>query len=179
MAKQDHDAGELEEQLADALAQIDSLQAVAADAEARAATAQAELNAVRESHDAAQAQIAEIEAARDSAQVELVQTRADLGEARSQLRDAATRYREARLTAAPQVPHDLVPAVESLDEVDREFEAAQRVVNQLREKMAEESQAAGRAVRVPAGSPVRRPQDLAGLSPTEKIRLGLQERDRR
>ncbi len=170
MAKRD-DTGELEEQLADALAQVDSLQTAAADAEARAATARAELTAVRESHDAAQAQIAEIEAARGSAEGELSQVR-------SQLRDAAARYREARLAAAPEVPHDLVPAVESLDEVDREFEAAQRVVNQLREKMAEESQAAARALRVPAGSPVRRPQDLSVLSPAEKIKLGLQERDR-
>ncbi len=179
MAKRDQDTSELEEQLADALAQIDSLQTAAADAEARAATARADLTAARESHDAAQSHVAEIEAARDGAQGELATARAELGDARSQLREAAVRYREARLAAAPEVPHDLVAAVESLDEVDREFEAVQRVVNQLREKLAEESQAAGRAVRVPAGSPARRVQDLSGLSPAEKIKLGLQDRDRR
>jgi hypothetical protein len=81
------------------------------------------------------------------------------------------KYREAKLAAAPEVPPDLVPASETLAEIDEGFEAAQRVVSQLRERMAEERQSA----RVPVGSPVRRAPDLSALSPSEKIRMGLRD----
>lgn len=88
-----------------------------------------------------------------------------------QLSEAAVKYREAKLSAAPEVPADLVPASESLAEIDEGFEAAQRVVGQLKERMAEERQSA----RMPVGSPSRRAPDLSGLSASEKIRVGLKE----
>jgi hypothetical protein len=81
------------------------------------------------------------------------------------------KYREAKLAAAPDVPADLVPAAESLAEIDEGFEAAQRVGGQLRERMQEQRQAA----RMPVGSPARRAPDLSALSASEKIRIGLQE----
>ncbi|MDO8615535.1 MAG: hypothetical protein Q7T33_07320 [Dehalococcoidia bacterium] len=175
MRKRELESGELDDTMVEAQAQIEALQSAAADAEARAATAQAQLAELRESGSAAAAEMAGLQAARDSAQAELAQARSELGEARSELREAAAKYRAARLAAAPEVPHDLVPAVESLEEIDREFEAAQRVVQQLREKMEQET----RSARVPAGSPTRRPPDLSALSPGEKIKLGLQELERR
>jgi peptidoglycan hydrolase CwlO-like protein len=52
---------ELEEQLADARAQIEALQASAADAEARAATARDEITAAKGDHDALRTQLAEAE----------------------------------------------------------------------------------------------------------------------
>jgi chromosome segregation ATPase len=174
MAK-DEGTGELEEQLAEALAQVDSLQTAAADAEARAATAREDLRAVRAAESEARAQLTDAETARDSGAAELALTRAEAAEARSQVREAALRYREARLAAAPEVPHDLVPELETLEEIDREFEAAQRIVAQLREKMGEEAQRQNRTARVPAGAPARRSADVSGLSASEKIRLGLQQ----
>ena len=164
MAKQSEDAVELEQQLAEAVAEIESLQSAAADAEARAATVQAELVEVREAYVDARAELADVE-----------QTRAELTETQSRLREAAVRYRAAKLHGAPEVPEGLVRAGESLDEIDAEFEAAQRVVSQLREKMQEERQ----SPRIPVGSPQRRAPDVFGLSATEKIRLGIEERDRR
>jgi len=164
MAKQSEDSVELEQQLAEAEAQIETLQSAAADAEARAATVQAELAEVREAYSGARAEIADA-----------AQTRAELTETQSRLREAVVRYRAAKLDGAPEVPEDLVRAAESLDEIDAEFEAAQRVVSQLREKMQEERQSS----RIPAGSPLRRAPDLSNLSATEKIRLGIEERDRR
>ena len=185
MRKQDPEVSALHEQLADAQAQIEGLQSATADAEARAATAQAELVEARqrtsqletelaareERLGALQGELDAAQAARDGAQTELV-------DARSQIRDAAFKYRDARLAAAPQIPQDLVPVptdaptgADALDEIDQQFEAAQRVVDQLRGKLEEEKQ----SVRVPVGSPPRRPPDLSGLSPTEKIKLGLEQ----
>ena len=48
MTQQGSGSGETEEQLAEALAQIESLQSAAADAEARASTAASEVAALKE-----------------------------------------------------------------------------------------------------------------------------------
>ncbi len=130
----------LEERLAEAQAQVESLQLAAADAEARAATAQSRV-----------------------------------GELQTQVREAAARYRTARLASAPDVPPDLVPEVGTIDEVEQEFEAAQRVVAQLRERLQQEALEERRSGRIPTGAPNRRPADLSGLPASEKIRLGLQQ----
>ena len=82
------------------------------------------------------------------------------------------KYGEAKLASAPEIPRELVPAVERLTEIDEAFEAARLVAAQLRERIEEERQSA----RVPVGSPTRRgPADLLALSASEKIRLGLQQ----
>jgi chromosome segregation ATPase len=146
----DSDTTELEEQLAEALARIDELQMEAADAQARAATVQAELKAAAHSQE----------------------------ELRSMLREAAGKYRAARLAATPDVPADLVPELETIEEIDREFESATRVVEQLREKLEKEAAKSVRG-RVPAGSPARREADVSSLSPGEKIRLGLRRLEER
>ncbi len=165
---------ELEEQLAEARAQIESLQATAADAEARAATARAESQAAREEHEALRATLAETEGARDAAQGQIAELESQAGAVRGQLRDAVVRYREARLASAPDIPHDLVPELESVEEIDREFESAQRVVGQLRDKIEREAIEQARTARVPAGAPARREADVSNLSASEKIKLGLQ-----
>jgi len=169
---------ELEEQLADARAQIEALQAAAADAEARAATARDEVTAARGEHDALRSQLAEAEGARDQAHGTIAELESRADAVRGQLRDSVLKYREARLSAAPDIPHDLVPEHETVEEIDREFEAAQRVVGQLREKIEREAVEQARAARVPPGAPARRGQDVSSLSPGEKIKLGLQRLDR-
>lgn len=163
---------DIDERVAEAQAQIEALQTAAADAEARAATASAELAAAREARTNAETQLAEVASGREAAEVELSRLRSDVEEVRTQLSEAAVKYREAKLSAAADVPADLVPASENLAEIDEAFEAAQRVVGQLKERMAAERQSA----RVPVGSPTRRgAPDLSGLSAAEKIRVGLKE----
>jgi hypothetical protein len=171
MARKMSDDEELEERLADAQAQIELLQAAAADAEARAATSREELTVAREARSNLEAALAEASAAREAAKGELFQARSEVEEMRSQLAEAAVKYREAKLASAPDVPQDLVPAAGSLAEIDEGFEAAQRIAGQLRERIQEERQQA----RVPVGSPPRRAPDLSGLSASEKIKLGLRE----
>lgn len=149
--KGDSDTNELEDQLAEAFARIEELQTEAADAEARAATAQAELGAATEAQEAL----------------------------RGQLREAAVKYREARFAATPDVPQDLVPELATIEEIDREFESAVRVVGQLREKLEKEAAEQKRTARVPIGAPARRQADVSSLSASEKIRLGLQRLEER
>ncbi len=175
MAKQDPELLETQERLAEAQAQIEVLQPQAADAEARLATLRGELSEVRGEIVSLKAELGETRAARDSAHAELDSLRSQMADARGELDDAALKYREARLAAAPHIPSDLVAAAGDLGEIDRQFEAAERVVEQLRDKLQEDKQAA----RVPLGTPPRRAPDVSGLSAAEKIKLGLQERDRR
>lgn len=174
MTGQGSGSGETEEQLAEALTQIESLQSAAADAEARAATAAGEVTALKEEHDQTRTHLTEAVAARESAETAAAQSRNDLEGAREQTREAAARYRDVRLAANPDIPHDLVPVSETVEDLDREFEAALKVVGQVRERV-EEERGGKRGARVPAGSPARRQPDLSALPASEKIKLGLQQ----
>ena len=171
MARRTTVDNEDDDRLTDAQARIEALEAAVADAEARAATARTELADAKEARTSAEAQLGETAAAREAAEGEAFRLRSDIEEVRTRLSEAAVKYRAAKLASAPEVPADLVPEAESLAEIDEGFEAAQRVVGQLRERMAEERQSA----RVPVGSPVRRSPDLSALPAAEKIKLGLRD----
>lgn len=177
--KGDSDNNELEEQLIDARAQIETLQATAADAEARATTARAELKTAADVQEELRSQLAEAEADRNAAHGRVAQLESDGEGLRGQLREAAVKYREVRFAAAPDVPQDLVPELATIEEIDREFESAMRVVGQLREKLEKEAAEQKRSARVPAGAPARRQADVSSLSASEKIRLGLQRLEER
>lgn len=151
MAKSDPETSALKEQLSEALAQVDSLQAAVADAEARAATHSDRVAALQ----------GEVDAAR--AENERLGTR---------VRESALKYREARLAASPHIPPELVSSAE-LDEIDEQFAAAEGVVSEMRERMEKERRQ--QSPPVPAGSPVRRAPDYSQLPPGEKIKLGLQQ----
>ena len=150
MAKVDPETSALKEQLTDALAEIDSLQAAVADAEARAAT---EADRVA------------------SAQSEQEAARAESERLGARLRETALKYREARLTAAPHIPADLVTG-EEMEEIDEQLTAAERVVSEMQVRMEKERRQ--ESPPIPAGSPVRRTPDYSGLPAAEKIKLGLQ-----
>lgn len=151
MAKPDPETSALKEQLADALAQLDSLQGAVADAEARAATA------------------GERMAALDS---ELKAARSDNERLGARLSQSALKYRQARLDASPDIPADLVTGTE-FEEIDEQLSAAERVVSEMRERMDKERRR--ESPPIPAGSPVRRAPDYTGLPAGEKIKLGLQQ----
>jgi hypothetical protein len=150
MAKPEPESSALKEQLADAMAQVDSLQAAVADAEARATT-----------H-------SDRAAALDS---ELATARSDNGRLEARLNESALKYREARLAASPGIPPDLVIGTD-VEEIDEQFTAAERVVSEMRERMEKERRGSS---PIPAGSPVRRAPDLSSLPSAEKIKLGLHQ----
>ncbi len=100
--------------------------------------------------------------------------RRDLESARTaaaeESRRLAERYRTVLLQAAPDVLPELVQG-ESVDELDRSLVTARETVARVREQMQTQA-----AARIPAGSPARGGPDLSGLSPAEKIRLGISDR---
>ncbi len=151
MAKVDPETSALKEQLTDALAQVDSLQAAVADAEARATTETDRVAVIQSEQEAARAENERLSA---------------------RLREAALKYRESRLTAAPHIPANLVPG-EGIEEIDEQLTAAERLVSEMRERM--EKQRRQESPPIPAGSPVRRAPDYSGLPAAAKIKLGLQQ----
>lgn len=152
----------LREELADARAEIERLQAQAADREARAVTLEQEAVELRERLRQAMADLEGREAV-------LAESGRELESLRAALAHAAARYRETALAAAPEIPADLVSG-ETLEEVDASLEAARRTVARVRDHLESRAQ----AERVPAGAPERQGAELTRLSPADKIRLGLQ-----
>lgn len=169
------DSEDFEDRIADSLAQIEALQAAAADAEARASTARSELADARRHAAEVEEQLAVVTGERETAYGELSATREALSAAKVAIREAAARYRAAVLASAPEIPEDLVPEAEDIAEIDRGVEAARRVVSSVREKMEAETAGQALSLRVPGGAPVRRAPDLSGLSPEDKIRAGLRQ----
>jgi chromosome segregation ATPase len=161
----------LEEQLANAHADIERLQEQAAEATARAGRHESDLAAARRELDDARLALGE----RDDAiaghlrRIESLETAAREAGTRSAA-DAA-RYRELLLAHESSLPADLV-AGDSIEAVDAAAEQARRTVAQVRQHLEDQA----RAQRVPAGSPPRAEPDLNALSPAEKIRAGLEQR---
>ena len=155
---------ELEEQLAAAQAEIDRLQATAADREARAAHVESQLAGLRQ----------ELSQARDESQgreQELAGLTDRASSLEAQVRSAAQRYRELALERSPELPQELV-AGETVEEIDQAIERARETVAKVRGHLESQAQAG----RVPVGAPVRSGPDLSGLSAEEKIRAGLERR---
>ena len=82
----------------------------------------------------------------------------------------AAQYRTVLLQTAPDVPPDLVQG-ESVEDLDRALNSARELVARVREQVQAQS-----AARIPTGSPARTGTDFSALSPGEKIRAGIAER---
>ena len=154
----------LEERLAKAEAEMERLQTTAADREARAAHLE---DALAQARTDLASRDDELTVLRDG----LAAARSEAEELRAGLRSAAEKYRQAVLASRADVPPDLVGG-ETVEEVDRQLEAALSMVAQLKSHLESQAQ----AQRVPTGAPVRRAPDLAALTPTEKISHGLAQR---
>ena len=94
---------------------------------------------------------------------------AELVSLREQMSDSTARYRTALLSGAPEVPEELVHS-DTVQELDASLVEARGVVEKVAQRLG--SQVASE--QVPAGSPPRRPPDLAAMSPHEKILYALQ-----
>jgi len=158
----------LQEQLAEARAENERLQATAADREARALHLDGLNGQLREQLAAAQADLSAGQGELSSVQADLSAAQAEKDDLHARLQAAVGKYREVLLAAAPEVVQEMV-AGESIEEVDAAMERARQTVLHVRERLESQAQAG----RVPTGSPPRTAPDLSALSPMEKIRLGL------
>lgn len=158
----------LQEQLAEARAENERLQATAADREARALHLDGLNGQLREQLAAAQADLSAGQVELSSVQAGLSAVQAEKDDLHARLQAAVGKYREVLLAAAPEVVQEMV-AGESIEEVDAAMERARQTMLHVRERLESQAQAG----RVPTGSPPRTAPDLSALSPMEKIRLGL------
>lgn len=147
----------LQEQLADARAEVARLQHEAANASAKAAALRDELAASQ--------------SAREQAEADASSLRAELEAAAERVQRAAQRYRELVVASEPALPADLI-AGDDVDAVDASVEAARALVGRVRTHIEQQAQAG----RVPAGAPARTGPDLSALTPEQKIRYGLEQR---
>ncbi|HXG42139.1 MAG TPA: hypothetical protein VNL95_05370 [Dehalococcoidia bacterium] len=161
----------LADELAEARRELEALQGQVADAEARAAHHRQQVALLQRQLEEARQLASQREEEVARLQGELAQARDEAEALRRQLREAALRYREARLAARPELPPELVTG-ETLEEIEQQLQQAEGIVARLRERMEEQAQ----GERFPAGAPPRRAPDLSSLSPLEKIRHGLQGR---
>jgi hypothetical protein len=116
----------------------------------------------------------------EALKAELVETRRALGQQQQQvtalqveLAASLTRYRDALLASAPEVPPEMVQG-ESAVALEEAFSRARDLVEQVRRQV----EARVARERVPAGAPTRGAPDLSGLSAQEKVRMGLQQLQR-
>ena len=134
----------------------------------------AELAALKETVAVLETELETARSAEQSAISEALELRSRLDVAQAQGRDAAMKYREARLASLPEVPSVLVPESNDLAEIDRGMDTAVRLVSQVREQARQEAQTSVLVGRVPAGAPSRGAPDLSSVSAAEKIRIGLE-----
>ena len=92
----------------------------------------------------------------------------ELSMLKGSLAEAVSKYRAAVISAATDVPGELVKG-ETLEEVDLSLQAARDIVARVRQQV----EAGQTAAAVPAGAPPRRQPDLSELSPAAKISHAL------
>jgi len=117
------------------------------------------------------ARIADLEASLSEAQQSVESLRAE-GVAISEARDqAVSKYLTMAKALNPAIPEGII-AGETIDEIDASVEKGKAIVEAV--KAAMEAEAKG--TKVPAGAPPRCAINLEGLSPREKIALGVQQK---
>ena len=153
----------MQEELAEARAELERLEVTAADREARAAhveSKQAELQEeLAQAHSEAEARDQELTGLREQAEA-----------LQEGVRSSAQRYRELALEHSPELPQELVVG-ETVEDVDQALQRARETVSKVRGHLESQAQAG----RVPVGAPPRSAPDLSALSAEEKIRFGLQQ----
>jgi len=118
------------------------------------------------------ARIAELEASLSEAQQSAESLRAE-GAAISEARDqAVARYLDAVRLANPAIPPDTI-AGGTIEDIDASVQKARSIADSVRANL--ETQA--KETRVPAGAPPRTEISVEGLSPREKIALGISRKE--
>ena len=159
------DLAALHEQLDEAREEVERLRHEAATASARAQTAIVEAASLR-------SDLAASAGAAEAATTEAGELRLRLEGAQAREREAAERYRDLVVKTEPALPAELI-AGDSVDAVEASVEAARAMVTRVRTHIESQAQAG----RVPAGSPARSAPDVSMLTPEQKIRYGLAQRE--
>ena len=152
---------ELEETLAERDARIQGLVDAQTQFEQR-------IVALEESLAQRDARIGEMETTLEQSEGTLKEREDEVERVGAQLAQAVAVYRTSLLAAEPEIPEEMVQGT-TVDEIEASLAGARQMVEQVRTQL--ESQASQE--RIPSGAPVRSGPDISGLSPQEKILLGL------
>ena len=117
---------------------------------------------------------ADLQAELAEARAVLAQRDTEVDALRHQLTSATARYREALLTAAPEIPAELVIGA-TPEEVEASLAQARGMVERIRSNL--EAQLAEQ--REPTGAPIRSAPDVSALSARDKIAYALTRQDGR
>ncbi len=93
---------------------------------------------------------------------------AELADLKKSLENAVSKYRTAVLSAAPDVPEEMIKGV-TIEEIDSSLETARGMVAQIRQQLETNAVEAS----VPAGAPTRSGPNLEGLTGEAKIKVAL------
>jgi len=152
---------ELEETLAERDARVQGLVEAQTQFEQR-------IVALEESLAQRDARIGEMEATLEQSESTLKEREDEVEKVGAQLAQAVAVYRTSLLAAEPEIPEEMVQGT-TVDEIEASLAGARQMVEQVRTQL--ESQAYQE--RIPFGAPARSAPDISGLSPQEKILLGL------
>ena len=150
----------------------EDLEAIKAQLQAEGEALRAERSNLEAAMAEKDARIAALEASLSEAQQSAESLRAE-GAAISEARDqAVARYLDAVRLANPAIPPDTI-AGGTIEDIDASVQKARSIAESVRANL--ETQA--KETRVPAGAPPRTEISVEGLSPREKIALGISRKE--
>jgi chromosome segregation ATPase len=153
--------------------QIDAANATAEQLRYEAAERAASMDASSAENERLRAELAAATDAASSLDADVAAMRQELESAEARLLAGAAKYRAAVLDAEPWLAPELVTGG-TIDEVEASAQRARDVAAFVRGRMEEQANTA----RVPAGAPSRGGPDVSAMTPEQKIRYGLAQRER-
>ncbi len=102
----------------------------------------------------------------------LKEVESQLSQARNELGQATEHYRKVVFSLHQDIPAELITG-SSIPEIDASVQKAVALVEKIKESLIRPGKTA-----IPAGAPARSAPDYAGLSPRDKIKVGIGQRQR-
>ena len=117
--------------------------------------------------------LAELETALGEARQSLADRTGDYDRLKAALDDTVSAYRKLAVSSSPLYSDDIISG-STVEEID----ASIKKVNGLVKKMRSTLEAEFKDLTIPAGAPERSAPDLSGLSPRDKIKYGIQDKNK-
>jgi len=117
------------------------------------------------------ARIVELEASLSEAKQGSETVAAELVQVKGAHAQAVGKYLDAVKAANPTIPPDIIAGT-TIEEIDVSVEKAQSIATAVKASL----EAQAKEARVPAGAPTRESINVEGLSPREKIAVGIQQK---
>jgi hypothetical protein len=115
----------------------------------------------------------ELETALNETRQSLAARTGDYDRLKATLDDTVSAYRKLAVSSSPLYSDDMISG-SSVEEID----ASIKKVNGLVKKMRSSLEAELKDLTIPAGAPERSAPDLSGLSPRDKIKYGIQDKNK-